>query len=56
MSLSMKMPEIYQLIAERDTFEIFVRNLKECLLPENLQNKKKKKKPEELNEIVLISL
>ena len=52
----MKMPEIYQQIAEKDTFEIVIRNLKEFLVPDattttNVQ-KKKKKRPEDLEQIV----
>lgn len=46
------MPEIYQQIADKDTFEIFIRNLKEYLIPEVNLTKKKKKKPEELEQIV----
>lgn len=46
------MPEIYQQIADKDTFEIFIRNLKEYLIPEANLTKKKKKKPEELEQIV----
>jgi fibrillarin-like rRNA methylase len=43
------MPEIYQQIADKDTFEIFIRNLKEFLVPDTTTvQKKKKKKPEEL--------
>lgn len=44
------MPEVYQQIADRDTFDIFVKNLRELLLPDPA--KKKKKKPEELEQIV----
>jgi len=50
------MPEIYKEIAERDTFDIFVRNLRELLLPETIINKKKKKKPEEIEQIVTACL
>lgn len=49
----MKMPEIYQQIADKDTFEIFIRNFKEYLVPDTTAvQKKKKKKPEELEQIV----
>jgi hypothetical protein len=50
------MPEIYREIAERDTFDIFVRNLREFLIPETTLNKKKKKKPEDMEQIVLACL
>lgn len=48
------MPEVYQQIADRDTFEIFMRNLKELLSPletpsqNTTGSRKKKKTPEEL--------
>jgi hypothetical protein len=52
------MPEIYLQIAERDFFEIFVRNMKEHLgLEVPLQGKsKRKRKPEEIEEIVYASI
>jgi len=45
------MPEIYQQIADRDTFDIFIRNFKEQLTPsenqpQNIVGRKKKRKPE----------
>lgn len=47
------MPEIYQQIADKDTFEIFIRNFKEYLVPDTTTvQKKKKKKPEEQEQIV----
>lgn len=50
------MPEIYQQIAERDTFEIFIRALRDLLTPSeqppSTGGRKKKRKPEELEEIV----
>jgi hypothetical protein len=46
------MPEIYQQIAEKDTFEIFIKNLKEFITPDISNSKKKKKKPEELDQII----
>lgn len=47
------MPEIYTQIAERDTFEILIKNIKEFLNPVEATSatttgRKKKKKPEEL--------
>lgn len=50
------MPEIYREIAERDTFDIFIRNLREFLLPDVAANKKRKKKPEEMEQIALACL
>jgi hypothetical protein len=50
------MPEIYKEIADRDTFDIFIRNLRELLVPETTINKKKKKKPEEIEQIVTACL
>ena len=52
------MPEIYQQIADKDTFDIFMKNIKEMLTPQSegqqssTSNKKKKKKPQEIEEIV----
>ncbi len=53
------MPEIYKEIAERDTFDIFLKNFKELLIPgeqNQTTSAQKKKKPEELEEIVHASL
>jgi hypothetical protein len=55
------MPEIYQQIAERDTFDIFIRNLRDLLTPQDIQpanptTRKKKRKPEELEQIVQVCL
>ena len=48
------MPEVYQYISERDTFEIFFRNIKEMLQPSEQMatTKKRKRNPEELTTIV----
>ena len=50
------MPEVYQHIADRDTFEIFFRNMRELLQPAEsahpITTKKKKRTPQELRAIV----
>lgn len=56
------MPEIYQQIAERDTFDIFFRNFRDFLAPQELPSpappaaRKKKRKPEEVEQIVQVCL
>ena len=47
-----KLPEVYQQIGYKDTFEIFIGNLKEYLNPEVNSTNERKKKPEELEQIV----
>jgi hypothetical protein len=46
------MPEIYQQIADKDTFDIFLKNFRELLTPNEvpspMHTRKKKRKPEEL--------